>query len=251
MNKKIVVSTLVLTLSMSLPLLAQQQSLADRVDRLERITDNPVLIQMSRKLGQQQSEIQELQNKIDHLERKLSQLSTKEDKRYKESDDRLSRLESLSRSGSLIAKETLLNKPEIKAEKAKEIEVLPATETEKLAYQAAFSLIKEKDFKGALTSFKNFRKTYPSSSLASNASYWAGEASLSLGNSQQALKHFLDVVNSYPSSNKAADALLRAGDTYKRLEDKEQAKATFKKVIKSYPNSRAAKKSASRLKGMP
>ena len=72
-----------------------------------------------------------------------------------------------------------------------------------------------------------------------------------MGNSQQALKHFLDVVNSYPSSNKAADALLRAGDTYKRLEDKEQAKATFKKVIKSYPNSRAAKKSASRLKGMP
>ena len=77
-------------------------SIEQRLLRLERMTENPVLLQLSRRLGEQQREIQELHDAIDRLKRDLHNANLKSDKRYKESDDRLSALE----SGLTINKQT-------------------------------------------------------------------------------------------------------------------------------------------------
>ncbi len=69
-------------------------SIEQRLQRLERMTENPVLLQLSRRLGEQQREIQELHDDIDRLKRDLRNANHKSDKRYKETDDRLSVLES-------------------------------------------------------------------------------------------------------------------------------------------------------------
>ncbi len=76
-----------------------ETSVEQRLQRLERMTENPVLLQLSRRLGEQQREIQELHDDIDRLKRDIRNANYKADKRYKETDDRLSVLESGSGNG--------------------------------------------------------------------------------------------------------------------------------------------------------
>lgn len=71
----------------------QGASMEQRVKRLERMLENPVLLQLSRRLGEQQRDIQALQDENDRLKRQLANLKTLMDKRYTENDERLSALE--------------------------------------------------------------------------------------------------------------------------------------------------------------
>lgn len=281
MNKKTTLITLLFGLVfITTSLNAQPQSLEERVKRLERITDNPVLMQLSRKLGQQQSEIQQLYDQVDRLQHKLNLMESKQNNRYKETDDRLSELKAdrlvLSKSTtaehlnneqsvkSIIAEKTKImagaSKPTIKTEAAKPnviinkpkqvglIKTRAANKLEKSKYKAAFSLMKNKKYEAARLAFVEFKDTHPTSSLASNALYWAGEASLVLNKKQLGLDYFLEVITHYAKSYKAPDALLRAADTFKGLHKIEQAKASYLQIQKDYPESQAAKRAAKGLK---
>jgi TolA-binding protein len=52
---------------------------------------------------------------------------------------------------------------------------------EKLYYDAAFDLIKAKDFDKASQAFTAFLRKYPNSQYAGNAQYWLGEVNLAKG----------------------------------------------------------------------
>lgn len=287
MNRIINLVTLTIGLVLvSLNLNAQPQSLEKRIERLERITDNPVLLQLSRKLGQQQSEIQQLYDQVDRLQHKLNLMETKQNNRYKEADERLNKLEvktvlnletTVIKDSKDTEKKTLDKKVEQPVKKSKEVEkiivsnpviikkilkektqvlevepiqpikIRPATKVEKKEYKAAFSLMKNKKYEKARLAFVSFKNAHPTSSLASNSLYWAGEASLVLNKEELGLGYFLDVIKLYAKSYKASDAMLRAADTFRKLKKFKQAKAKYKQVKKDYPNSKAAKKSRKRL----
>lgn len=51
---------------------AQAQTLEQRIERLERMSNNPVLLDMTRKLNDQEREIQNLQDQVDRLKRDIS-----------------------------------------------------------------------------------------------------------------------------------------------------------------------------------
>lgn len=95
MRKKLLIAAVsALSISVALPANAVQGATLDqRVKRLERMLENPVLLQLSRRLGEQQREIQNLQDKNDRLIRELNQIKGLMDKRYQENDERLSALE--------------------------------------------------------------------------------------------------------------------------------------------------------------
>lgn len=95
MRKFVLISTVsALCLSVALPAQAVQGATIDqRVKRLERMLENPVLLQLSRRLGEQQRDIQTLQDENDRLKRDLRNFKVLMDKRYKESDERFSALE--------------------------------------------------------------------------------------------------------------------------------------------------------------
>ena len=57
---------------------------------------------------------------------------------------------------------------------------------EKLYYDAAFDLIKAKDFDKASQAFGAFLRKYPNSQYAGNAQYWLGEVNLAKGDLQGA-----------------------------------------------------------------
>ncbi|MGE4499995.1 MAG: tol-pal system protein YbgF [Hydrogenovibrio sp.] len=242
---------------------AATQSLEQRVERLERRADNPVLIQLSRRLAEQQRQIQELYGEIDRLKYQLSQTRDKMAKQYQETDERINQLETRPAGKAVTAVPVVSSEAvtpvvesreatkEAAAEsKAKTRAIHPATAEEKKAYDQAFGLIKKSDYKSASEAFAKFKKQYPQSELASNASYWEGESEVILGHDQKALEAFKMVYEKYPDSSKALDALLRSADMHQEMGQVKEAKALYEKLLKAFPKGKAATKAEQRLKDL-
>jgi len=242
---------------------AATQSLEQRVERLERRADNPVLIQLSRRLAEQQRQIQELYGEIDRLKYQLSQTRDKMAKQYQETDERINQLETRpvgkavtavpvvsSEAVTSVVESREATKEAAAESKAKTRAIHSATAEEKKAYDQAFGLIKKSDYKSASEAFAKFKKQYPQSELASNASYWEGESEVILGHDQKALEAFKMVYEKYPDSSKAPDALLRSADMHQEMGQVKEAKALYEKLLKAFPKGKAATKAEQRLKDL-
>lgn len=251
------------------PVAAAPQTIEERLDRLERMANNPAMIQLSRRLAEQHREIQTLYGEVDRLKHKLKQVEETQATQYQEEDKRLSVLETSLKAdaqanpvqaGTASITEIKPKAPEPNAAETtpvkepsaesddKLIEIEPATASEKKAYDAAFKLMKDSNYQEAVDAFAQFLESYPSSSLASNSGYWQGEAEAVLGNDKKALAAFKKVYQIYPTTRKAADAMLRAADILSSLGEADEAKVLYQRCIKDYANLPAAKKAARRLK---
>lgn len=121
---------------------------------------------------------------------------------------------------------------------------------EKLYYDAAFDLIKARDFAKASQAFTGFLRKYPNSQYAGNAQYWLGEVSLAQGDLPAAAQAFAQVGKSYPDHQKVPDSLYKLADVELRQGNTAQAKATLQQVVSKYPGSSAAQLAQRDLKGL-
>lgn len=254
---------------------AEQSAMNARLERLERMADNPVLLQLSRRLAEQQSEIQGLNDQVDRLKYEIKNFKEQESKRYRDNDARLTELEgnlSTSKNAPIedipevrdasikpvqvpntpvkpVFAPAPSKRPDVKAapEKQNSIATQPATDEEKEAYQAAFDQMKKKQYAESIKNFEVFLGKYPNSSLASNAAYWAGEGYLILGDKDKAIDSFSVVESNYADSPKASASLLRKADTLRDKGQKPAAKALYQKVVDQYPTSSVAEKAKARI----
>ena len=122
---------------------------------------------------------------------------------------------------------------------------------EKLFYEAAFDLIKVKDFDKANQAFAAFLRKYPDSQYAGNAQYWLGEVNLAQGDLQGAGQAFARVSQTYPSHTKVPDSLFKLADVEQRLGNSDKAKGILRQVIAQYPGSSAAQLAQRDLQRLP
>jgi len=114
-------------------------------------------------------------------------------------------------------------------------------EQEKLYYEAAFDLIKTRDFDQAEQALSGFLHRYPDSQYAANAQYWLGEVYLTKGEAEPAHTAFARVVENWPKHAKVPDALYKQADAAQRLGQSDEAQRLLNEVIEKHPNSSAAK----------
>lgn len=122
---------------------------------------------------------------------------------------------------------------------------------EKLFYDAAFDLIKAKDFAKADQAFSAFLRKYPSSQYAGNAQYWLGEVKLAQGDLQGAGRAFAQVSQGYPQHQKVADSLYKLADVEQRLGNADKAKGILQQVVAQYPGTSAAQLAQRELARLP
>jgi tol-pal system protein YbgF len=122
---------------------------------------------------------------------------------------------------------------------------------EKLFYDAAFDLIKAKDFAKADQAFSAFLRKYPTSQYAGNAQYWLGEVKLAQGDLQGAGRAFAQVSQGYPSHQKVADSLYKLADVEQRLGNPDKARGILQQVIAQYPGTSAAQLAQRDLARLP
>jgi outer membrane protein assembly factor BamD len=86
---------------------------------------------------------------------------------------------------------------------------IPRFAEDKDAFQAAETLYAEKDYEGAITAYKRFLKTYPSSTLASKAQLQLADLLLLQGRWSAAFDAYQKLITTYPNTPEFEGAVAR------------------------------------------
>jgi tol-pal system protein YbgF len=199
-------------------------------------------------VAEQSKEVQVLRGRFDEnkffidkalkessIERELlrSQINSLE-KRIKDLNERLTKLSEPATSAA--------QKPSAEGEDSPERVVpqkSPDDEPAK-AYEAAYALLKDKQFKEAREKFTTFIKRFPKDGLAGNAQFWIGESFYAEKDFESAILAYETLIKNYSHNEKIPGALLKQGLSFAEIGDKKTAKVILDKLIEKYPDSREA-----------
>ena len=197
--------------------------------------------QLFMQLQQMQGQISRQQGIIEELQNDVARMKQENLERYKDLDSRINSAaapaqapENSSTDGAAgAAAGVAAQQPATSSEPAD-----PAKE--KLYYDAAFDLIKQKDFDKASQAFAAFLRKYPNSQYAGNAQYWLGEVNLAKGDLHGASQAFARVGQLYPKHSKVPDSLYKLADVERRMGHTDKVKGILQQVITQYPGTSAA-----------
>lgn len=194
--------------------------------------------QLFMQLQQMQDQISRQQGIIEELQNDVARMKQESLERYKDLDSRINSgaapaqaPENSSTGGAAAG--AAAQQPAASSEPGD-----PAKE--KLYYDAAFDLIKQKDFDKASQAFAAFLRKYPNSQYAGNAQYWLGEVNLAKGDLQGASQAFAKVGQLYPKHSKVPDSLYKLADVERRMGHTDKVKGILQQVITQYPGTSAA-----------
>jgi len=208
---------------------ASRAELEQRLERLERMADNPALLELARQLEQLNAEVRSLRGSLEELQFALEGAKEQQRAQYLDLDQRLQAVE--TRASELAAAATVAADPETE-------------------YRAAFDLLKEGKYGEARQGFEAFLAAHPQHELAANAQYWLGEVAYVERDYEAALAAFGKVLADYPGARKAPDALLKSAYCHYELKSFDRARAALRQVVTDYPGTPAAADAEQRLARM-
>ncbi len=206
----------------------QALSLEDRVKHLEELnqTRNQVQADISYQLSQIQREVRLLTGQVEDNSFKLKQIQDRQRDLYRDIENRLSGLATQSTgTGQAGAKSsTTTSTPKAAKNNQTNPEVDRSANRE---FEAAFALVRAKDFTRAITALDAFLAKHPKSVYSDNARYWLGQVHLVQGNQDQAVTQFLSLISEFPDSSKRSAAQVKLGDIYVKQSEWEKAKEQY------------------------
>jgi tol-pal system protein YbgF len=222
-------------------------------------------------MQQIQRDVSAIKERIDETRvqvgRQIGQTSKEGDQRVKNLETRLAKLEedSKAQAALLQSREDELKQMRDAAEQAAQTAQaaqqravtsdgtadisLAESDVLRKEFEAAWRSFERKDYRVAITRFKDFVKKHPKSRAAPAAQYWVGEAYFSLREFEKAIVEF-DEVRRYPQNDKTAVALLRQSFAFTELGEKLNAKLVLQELVEKYPQSAEAPKAKQRLKAL-
>ena len=199
--------------------------------------------QVFMQLQQLQQEVAQLRGMLEEQQNQIQQLKQEGLERYKDLDGRLSG----AAQGAPVTQNSAAGAINANGNPVAPAAQQPAANTEpgdpakeKLYYEAAFDLIKARDFAKASQAFNGFLRKYPNSTYAGNAQYWLGEVDLAQGDLPAAAQAFARVSQAYPNHPKVPDSLYKLADVEQRLGNTDKAKSILRQVVTQYAGSSAA-----------
>ena len=159
-------------------------------------------------------------------------------------------LKDLKKKTQLLEEEMNVLKNElslVKKDFTEEINHDVLADSERLAYQESFELIRQGDYEAAQIAFSNYIKSYQGSSFIDDAKFWLAESFYSQGNYIKALEIFENVQSQHPKSEKIMESILKSGFCYYELGNFEKSLTIFKQIIIDYPNSSVSRLATEKL----
>jgi tol-pal system protein YbgF len=227
------------------PVLIKLTEIDERLQKVERLTNNESLLQLASQLEEVQREVREVRGEVETLRFESEGAATRQRDQYLDIDRRLQSLETGGRVTGSVGAGTAAGGAAGAA-----VGASVAGGSDRASYQAAFDLLKDGRYDQARAGFQQFLADYPNSDLAGHGQYWLGETYYVTQQYPQALPEFQRVIDQYPQSRKLPDALLKVGYCQYELEQYPQARAALEQVVQAYPESTAARLSAQRLDRM-
>jgi tol-pal system protein YbgF len=213
-----------------------------------------------------QQEVQQLRGQVEELNYNLGKLKEDQKQRYLDLDRRIVSLSTaapVTKESRVASVTDQATQPKIVVSQVKVIStavpVGPATETSttetqtlagqapndpeaaKIAYKAAYALIRKRQFDASIVALLAFVKNFPQSDLVGNAYYWLGEVYMVQGDASLAVVSFEYVISKFPQHRKIPDALYKAGVAYQNTGNVDKANQLLQRVLAEYPESSAAR----------
>lgn len=107
-------------------------------------------------------------------------------------------------------------------------------------FAAAYGDYSKGNYDLAISEFRQYAETYPSSELADNAQYWIGEAFFAQKKFNEAIAEFDRVSAQFPKGDKVPAARFKKGMALLELGQTDAARAEFQALIRAYPRSNEA-----------
>ena len=218
------------------PVVQKLTELDSRLLRIERVLANQSLLDLSQRLEAVQTEARMLRGVLDEVQHQVQQQQAQQRDMYGDVDRRLAALEGGgARAAAISAGSSDLPVPQ---------------GDDRQNYQAAFDLLKDGKYPEAISGFKQFLATFPTSALADNGQYWLGEAHYVTKQYPDALRDFRTVLEKYPDSRKTPDALLKIGFCNYELKNWAEARSALNQVVQRFGDTSAARLASQRLAKM-
>ena len=227
-------------------------------------------------IQQMQGELSAIKERIDETRvqvgRQIGQTSRDGDQRVKNLETRLAKIEeeSKAQAQSLKTREDELKQLRETAQAAQAAqaaaqaaqqsspsgdgyaEAAQAAESDMVRrdYETAWRNFEKKDYRVAITRFREFLKKHQKSRLAPSAQFWIGESHFALREFDKAIVEFDEVRRRYPQAERVPAALLRQGSAFAELGEKLNARLVLQELLEKYPNSAEAPRAKQRLKAL-
>ena len=232
------------------PVQIRLKDLDTRLERMERVTANQNLLEVSNQLEALRGDLRAMHNDVDQLNNALEAGRKQQRDIYADLDQRLKSLESRGAGAASGTTAAAAAAAVVAAAGASAADKGAGAGDDKASYQAAFNLLKDGQYDGAIVAFQKFLVAYPGSSLADNAQYWLGEAYYVNKAYAEAQAAFQRVVDQYPQSRKLPDALLKIGFCRYELKQFEPAREVLGQVVARFTDTPAARLAQQRLDKM-
>lgn len=214
-------------------------------------------------IQQMQRELSAIKERIDETRvqvgKQLGQTNRDGDQRVKNLEERIAKLEDdaknqaeLIRSRDAELKQLRDSMQQAAIQKAENTVDLSLAESESVRrdFDTAWRAFDKKDYRGAITRFKDFIKRNPKSKLDPSAQYLIGESHLALKEFDRAIVEFDEVRRRYPQSEKVPGALLKQGAAFAELGEKLNARLVLQELVERFPQSPEAASAKQRLKAL-
>jgi len=224
------------------PVLAKLAELERRMEAIERVVQNPSLVNLTQQVAALERLDAEVQGRVEELEHNSESTADRQRQLYADLDARIRELEAAAQASSArgVMDGGSLSPGQLP---------VPGG-SDRDNYQAAFELLKEQRYEPAAMAFEQFLVTFPDSELADNAQYWLAESHYVTQKFAQALADFQVVIAEFPRSRKVPDALLKVGYCNYELKDWAAARQALTRVQEEYSDTTAARLAGQRLSRM-
>jgi tol-pal system protein YbgF len=193
-----------------------------------------------------QRELQQLRGQVEELNYNLERLKQDQKQRYLDLDRRVVSLSSQPSVANETQVATVVSQTPQDGNEPALGQVIVAQETydpevEKAAYNAAFTLIRERQYDASIIALQAFVNDFQQGALLGNAHYWLGEVYMVQGDASLAAESFEIVIGEFPEHRKIPDALYKAGVAYQNIGNVVKANQMLQRVLQEYPDSSAAR----------
>ena len=190
------------------------------------------------RVQQLEEEIRRLNGLVEEQASLLMRLQDQSLDRYVEIDRRLAAIGTNDPSAAIEGdEETDSSAPDASAPSvAVPVTVAEVQPGEREAYQAAYGLVRERQFRAAVDAFNAFLASYPFGRFAPNAHYWLGELYLVIepADPESARQNFQLLLDQYPNDRKVPDALYKLGRVHALKGNTDRSREYLNKVIADY-----------------
>lgn len=220
-----------------------------RITKLERQVQNQV--NLLKQIDTMSQQIKDLQGQIEVQAHDIKILKDQQKSQYGDLDSRLNTLSKAPEHSDSTKsdKKEPVAKNNAKTDSAvSNDEKNEKDEKAQEAYQAAYTLLKNKNYDKAKVAFQKFIRTYPNDSNIIESRYWLGNIYLLKNQPENAISQFKIVLKIDKLHTKTADTLFKLGLAYLIQGNSKEAATQFKKVKQSYPDTQSAKLATEKLK---